>query len=99
SIYFWRSIWPPQNRTVTRKGIVLGCVVLLLPGLWWIISPLRSLSGQHAHEVITGLIAAAIVLSFVAWMVIRLIRSFENEEAEELKAIGDDPPDNKDSKK
>jgi hypothetical protein len=99
TIYFWRAIWPPQNRMATRKGIVLGTIVVVLPGLWWLIFPLRSLSGQHAREVITGLIAAAIVLSFGAWMVIRLIRSFENEDAEDLKNLEDDAPDDKDLKK
>jgi hypothetical protein len=97
TVYFWRAIWPPQNRTATRRDIVMGSVVVLLPGLWWLIFPLRSLSGQHAHEVITGLIAAAIVLSFGAWMVARLIRSFENEDAEDLKNLEDDGPE--DSKK
>ena len=66
TIYFWHAIWPPQNRTATRRQIVLGVIVVVLPGLWWLIFPLRSLSGQHAREVITGLIAAAIVLSFGA---------------------------------
>ena len=97
TVYFWRAIWPPRNQPVTRKGVVLGTIVLLLPGLWWFILPLRSLSGQHARQVITGLIAAAIVLSFGAWMVIRLVRSFENEDAEDLKNLEDDGPE--DSKK
>lgn len=99
TVYFWRAIWPPQNRTATRKDIVLGSVVAVLPGLWWLIFPLRSLSGQHAHEVTEGLIAAAIVLSFGAWMVFHLIRSFENEDAQDLKNLDDDAADGKDSKK
>ena len=99
TIYFWHAIWPPQNRTAPRRDIILGVIVVVLPGLWWLIFPLRSLSGEHAREVITGLIAAAIVLSFGAWMVIRLIRSFENEDAEDLKNLDDDSPDGKDSKK
>jgi ABC-type nickel/cobalt efflux system permease component RcnA len=98
TVYFWRAIWPSQNRTVTRKDIVLGSAALLLPGLWWVISPLRSLSGQHAHEVIEGLVAAALVLTFGAWMIIHLARSFEAEDAEDLKNLDPDTAD-KDSKK
>lgn len=98
TIYFWRAIWPPKNQTATRRNIVPGVIVVALPGLWWLIFPLRSLSGEHAREVITGLIAAAIVLSFGAWMVIRLIRSFENEDSEDLKNFDDDARGDKDSK-
>jgi hypothetical protein len=99
TIYFWRAIWPPKNQTPTRRGIVLGSIIVVLPGLWWAILPLRSLSGQHARQVITGLVAAAIVLSFGAWMVIHLMRSFENEDAEDLKKLDEDGPGDKDSQK
>lgn len=78
TLYFWRKIWPPGNRTATRKGIVAGSIVLALPGVWWLIFPLRSQSGEHLWQVIAGLAAAAIVLSFGAWMIIRLGRAFEN---------------------
>jgi hypothetical protein len=100
TIFFWHAIWPSKNQTqTTRKDTVVGSIVLLLPGLWWIISPLRSLSGQHAHEVMEGLVAAALVLSFGAWMIIHLARGFEEEDAEDLKNLGPDAPDDKDSKK
>lgn len=99
TIYFWHAIWPPKNQTPRRRDIVLGSIVVVLPGLWWLTFPLRSLSGQHAHQVITGLIAAAIVLSFGAWMVIHLMRSFESEDAEDLKNLDDNGPGDKDSKK
>jgi hypothetical protein len=99
TVYFWHAIWPSQNRTVTRKDIVTGSIVLALPGLWWLISPLRSLSGQHAHEVIEGLVAAALVLSFGAWMIIRLGRGFLEEDAEDLKNLNEDASSDKDLKK
>jgi hypothetical protein len=82
TVYFWRKIWPPANqRDTTSKDIVLGTVVLAVPGLWWLIFPLRSLSGQHFWDVTKGLVAAALVLSFGAWMVVRLGKGFENDEA------------------
>lgn len=85
TIYFWRKIWPPYNRPPARLDIVKGCIALLLPGLWWMIFPLRHLSGQHLRDVITGLVAAAIVLSFGAWMIIRLGRAFESDGSEHKK--------------
>jgi hypothetical protein len=91
--YFWWKIWPPPNRPVaTRKDIVTGSIVLAVPGLWWLIFPLRSLSGQHFWNVVEGLTVAAMVLTFGAGMVIRLVKGFEEEDA-------DNPGDDKDLKK
>lgn len=80
TIYFWRKVWPPGNRATTRKGIIEGTIALALPGIWWLIFPLRSQSGEHLREVLAGLIAAAIVLSFGAWMIFRLGRAFEKDD-------------------
>jgi hypothetical protein len=78
--FFWRKVWPPPRRPdATRKDIVLGSIVLALPGLWWLIFPLRSLSGQHFWQVVLGLSIAAVVLSFAAFMVIRLGKAFEGD--------------------
>jgi hypothetical protein len=85
--FFWRKIWPPQNDpTATRKDVVIGSIVLVVPGLWWLTFPLRFLSGQHFWDVMTGLIAAAMVLSFGAWMVIKLIKAFEQSDTSDLNA-------------
>ena len=83
SIYFWRKIWPPTGDS-TRKDVIKGLIVLLLPCVWWLLLPLRFMSGQHFWDVMAGLIAAAMVLSFGAWMVIRLIKAFEGNEAEDF---------------
>jgi|SRR5580698_7740528 hypothetical protein len=83
TVYFWRKIWPPGDRAATRRGIVEGAVAAGLPGIWWLIFPLRSQSGQHLWQVIEGLTAAAIVLTFGAWMIIRLMRGFENDKEAE----------------
>jgi hypothetical protein len=71
----------------TRKDIIKGSAALLLPSLWWITFPLRFLSGQHFWDVVIGLAAAATVLTFGAWMVIRLIKAFERSDLEDLKAL------------
>jgi hypothetical protein len=86
--YFWRKIWPPAGRAAaTRKDVIKGSIVLGVPGLWWLTFPLRFLSGQHFWDVMTGLIAAALVLSFGAWMVIKLIKAFEKSDSDDLNAL------------
>jgi hypothetical protein len=78
--YLWHKIWPPANRSdATRKDIVKGSIALVLPGAWWLLFPLRSLSGQHFWQVVEGLSIAAVVLTFGAFMVIRLVRAFEED--------------------
>jgi hypothetical protein len=87
SLYFWQKAWPGDDSRATRKGIIKGSAVLLLPCLWWLTFPLRFLSGQHFWDVAIGLAAAAAVLSFGAWMVIRLIKAFERSDTEDLNAL------------
>jgi hypothetical protein len=79
TFYFWHKIWPPEDRPATRKGIIEGSIALAVPGLWWLIFPLRSQSGQHLWEVIVGLTAAVVVLSFGAFLIFRLGRAFEDD--------------------
>jgi hypothetical protein len=80
TVYFWHKIWPLGNRVTARKGVVEGTIALALPGIWWLLFPLRSQSGQHLWQVLEGLTAAALVLTFGAWMVIRLGKAFEDDE-------------------
>jgi hypothetical protein len=95
TIYFWHVIWPPENypgtfRKTSRKNIIFASLALVLPGLWWLVLPLRSQSGQHFWQVLEGLVAAALVLSFGALMIIRLGRAFENDdEADPEKSRAD----------
>jgi hypothetical protein len=97
TFYFWRKIWPPPNRPAPiRRDIVLGSLALGLPGFWWLIFPLRALSGQHFWNVVEGLTIAAIVLSFGAWMIVRLGKGFEEEDADNAR-VG--APGDEDSKK
>lgn len=79
TIYFWHKIWPPGIGVATRRGIIEGVIALALPGFWWLIFPLRSQSGQHLWQVVAGLTAAVLVLSFGAWMIIRLGKAFEDD--------------------
>ena len=84
-LYFWRKIWPPDDRSrPTRRGILIGSLALLLPGLWWLTLPLRFLSGQTLKDVSGGLVVAALVLSFGALVVTRLVKAFEHTDAEDL---------------
>jgi hypothetical protein len=86
--YFWHKIWPASETvTATRGDILKGSAVLAVPCLWWITFPLRFLSGQHFWDVLAGLVAAATVLSFGAWMMTRLIKAFERSDKEDLNAL------------
>jgi len=86
-IYFWRKIWPPENHPAsTRKDKVKGSIALLLPGVWWMIFPLLSLSGQHGYAVIEGLIPVVLVLSYGAFMITHLVKGFEKEDEFELNS-------------
>ncbi len=78
--FFWRKVWPPASRPdAKRKDIVIGSIVLAVPGAWWMLFPLRAQSGQHFWNVVEGLSIAAIVLTFGAFMVIRLGKAFEED--------------------
>ena len=84
-LYFWRKIWPPDDRSrPTRREIIVGSLVLLLPSLWWLTLPLRFLKGQTLRDVGSGLVVAALVLSFGAWVLARLVKAFEHTDAEDL---------------
>ncbi|HUA65021.1 MAG TPA: hypothetical protein VME24_04180 [Alphaproteobacteria bacterium] len=83
TVYFCHKIWPRESRPATRKGIIEGAIALALPALWWLIFPLRSQSGQHLWEVIAGLTAAVLVLSFGAFLIYRLGRAFEDDKEAE----------------
>jgi FtsH-binding integral membrane protein len=97
TLYFWRKIWPPENQpAAARKDIVEGSLTLALPGLWWLIFPLRFLSGQHFWNVVEGLTIAAVVLTIGAFMIIRLGKAFENDDKAE---IGSSASNDENSKK
>jgi hypothetical protein len=84
-LYFWRKIWPPDDRSRPKQPeIIIGSLVLLLPGLWWLTLPLRFLKGQTLRDVSSGLVVAALVLSFGAWIITRLVKAFEHTDAEDL---------------
>ena len=88
SWYFWQKVWPPEHvPAAARKEVIKGSAALIAPALWWAIFPLRFLSGQHFWDVVIGLAAAATVLTFGAWMVIRLINAFERSDREDLDAL------------
>lgn len=80
TLYFWRKVWPIRDQARPRHmDIVKASIALCLPGVWWLIFPLRSLSGEHFRQVAEGLVAATLVLSFGAWMLILLAKGLEND--------------------
>jgi hypothetical protein len=87
TFYFWRQVWP-QNDSPDgkRKRLIKGWAAFLIPSLIWMTYPLRFFSGKHFTDVLAGLTAAAIVLTFGGWMLSRLIKGFnKNEPADKEK--------------
>ncbi len=86
-VFLAENLAAGRPAAATRREIVKGSAVLALPGSWWILFPLRFLSGQHFWDVVIGLAAAAAVLTLGAWMVTRLIKAFERSDQEDLNAL------------
>jgi hypothetical protein len=81
-------MWPPPRYpAATRKGIIKGLIVLIVPGLWWLTVPLRFLTGRHFWDVVTPFIAVAMALCYGSWMVTRLVKFFEISDAYDLNAL------------
>jgi hypothetical protein len=88
STYFWHQIWPPSGYPDSnRNGIIKGLIIIVLPGLWWLIYPLRFLKGEQFWDVITGLMVVASALSFGAWMITRLVKAFEASDTYDLNTL------------
>lgn len=86
--YFWHKAWPAKRHAAAgRRDIFKATVVFAVPFLWWATLPLRLDSGPDLKDVITGVIAAVIVLSFVGWMLFRLFKAFEDTDKYDLEHL------------
>jgi len=61
-------------------GLMIGAVAVF-------VYPVLFVSSEHFNDVLTGLSLAAGVLTFVGWMISRVIKGFNEEDAEELKNL------------
>jgi hypothetical protein len=91
--YFWRQVWPVENGVRTLKQQIKGWVVLAVPCVIWMSYPLWFISGRQLFDVGAGLALAATVLTGGGWMVFKLIKGFENDEAAADNADLMDRPD------
>ena len=88
SMYFCHKMWPPPRYpAATRKGVIKGLIVLIVPALWWLAFALRFLIGGHFWDAVTPFIAVAMALSYGAWMVTRLLKLFESSDEYDLNAL------------
>ena len=58
-----------------RRGLVVYCVLLSLGGLAVFAYPFRFVPPEKFRDVLIGLVAALIVLSFAGWMLFRLFKA------------------------
>ena len=87
-MYFWAMVWPSKPvQGSARARTWRGWLVVSLPSLYWLSFPLHFKSGHDFSDVLTGLIAAGLILAFGAWMVIRLIKAFEHSDEVETERL------------
>src|SRR5262245_58054259 len=80
-IYFWRQIWQAQDAPAggARKHLLKGWLVLAVACATTFAYSVRTFKLENFKEVLMGVFAASIVLSFVGWMIFRLMRMFEED--------------------
>jgi hypothetical protein len=89
--FFWHKIWPPQNYpAATRKGVIIGAIVFVLPALWWLAPPLRFLIGRHFGDAAPALVVVAMAVSCGVWLITRLIKAFQSSDEFDLNALKSD---------
>jgi hypothetical protein len=65
----------------TRQRLVAFCVLLLVAGLAVFAYPFRFVPPEKFRDVLIGLVAALLVLSFAGWMLFRLFRALNRGES------------------
>lgn len=79
----WHLLWRVQAEPTprARRRLLRYCFLLLLGGVAAFAYPFRFVAPEKFQDVLTGLGAAVIVLTFAGWMLFRLFRSLSREEA------------------
>ena len=82
--HLWRLLWrleaEPSDKA--RRRLIRFCVVLFIGGVAAFAYPFRYVAPEKFRDVLTGLGAAVLVLTFAGWMLFRLFRSLSSEGAE-----------------
>jgi len=81
----WQAVWAAEaGRTARlRRRLMLNLAVVALGGIAVFAFPITFVPAGQFGEVLTGLLAAIVVLSFVGWMVVQLGRLFDSKGSED----------------
>lgn len=79
--YLWQAIWASDEteNPQVRRRILLRLSVLAAGGIAVFVFPIVFVPSGQLGEVLTGLIAAVLVLGFVGWMIFRLGKLLSEE--------------------
>jgi hypothetical protein len=83
AVRLWRLVWraEAENTPRAKKSLKRFCVVLLASALVVFVYPIAFVSSEHFSDVLTGLSLATAVLTFVGWMIYRVARGSEENDA------------------
>jgi hypothetical protein len=86
--YFWYKIWPKTRPArADRVNDLKGALAFALPNLWWLTLPLRPHSDQYSWGELTGFIAPLAIVICYEQVLVRLVKTFQRVDAEDLKAL------------
>jgi hypothetical protein len=92
--YLWRLVWAADNSDTprARRRLIIYLSLLAAGGIAVFVFPIVFVPSGQFREVLTGLIAAILVLGFVGWMIFRLGRLFSGDGSDDS---GDDSSQSK----
>ena len=79
--HLWSLIWQLENvpGVKPQQRLRRYCIALAIGGVAVFAYPFRFVAPDKLRGVLTGLIAALVVLSLVGWMIFRLVEGFSDE--------------------
>jgi hypothetical protein len=83
ALHLWQLVWRAQADTAPKAKARLQrfCALILIVALGVFVYPISFVSGEHFNEILTGLTLATAVLTFVGWMISRIIRGLNQADA------------------
>ncbi len=81
--FLWQAVWAADAAGTprVRRRFVTWLVLLAIGGAAVFVFPIIYVPAAQFRDVLTGLIAAVLVLSFVGWMIFRLGKLFSEPQA------------------
>jgi uncharacterized membrane protein len=83
AVRLWRLLWRAQSDATGKAASQLKwfCAALLIGAVGVFVYPILFVSSEHFNDVLTGLSLATAVLTFVGWMIYRVIKGLNASDA------------------